>query len=212
MISRFHYITQDVSQFTHHELAERACVGGVDWVQLRLKNKSDEERLDIAIKTRAVCQKHHAKFIINDHVMLAKAVRADGVHLGKTDMPPHEARTLLGGNYIIGGTANTFEDIEYLVAEGVDYIGLGPFRFTSTKENLSPILGLEGYDAIINKCKQNGITIPIIAIGGIQLNDVQSVMNTGVYGIAVSSGINLSEHKHETAKYFLNKIKVYNEV
>ncbi len=207
MISRLHYITQEVESESHDRLAELACQGGADWVQLRVKNKTYNEWLEIAVKTEAICRKHHAKFIINDNVTLAKAIRADGVHLGKEDMPPDVARELLGKGFIIGGTANTFEDIERLAASGVDYIGLGPFRFTSTKENLSPVLGLAGYESIIKKCTEKGITIPIIAIGGIKMEDTKIIMDKGVYGIAVSSAINLSENKIETVKRFLNKIK-----
>lgn len=207
MISRFQYITQEIKGVSHNQLAEVACAGGVDWVQLRIKDKSYNECLEIALKTEAICRKYHATFIINDHVKLAKSIRADGVHLGKSDMSPKEARDILGNDFIIGGTANTFEDVEKLAAAQVDYIGLGPFRFTATKQNLSPVIGLEGYEQIVNKCVDNGITIPIIAIGGIKVEDVKTLMNTGIYGIAVSSAINLSEHKTETVKRFWNKIK-----
>lgn len=207
MISRFQYITQEIEGESHNQLAEVACAGGVDWVQLRIKDKSYNECLEIALKTEAICRKYHATFIINDHVKLAKSIRADGVHLGKSDMSPKEARDILGNDFIIGGTANTFEDIEKLAAAQVDYIGLGPFCFTATKQNLSPVLGIEGYELVIKKCMDAGITIPIIAIGGIKVEDVKTLMNTGIYGIAVSSAINLSEHKVETVKRFWNKIK-----
>lgn len=207
MISRLHYITQEVKGLSHDRLAELACLGGADWVQLRVKNKSYNEWLEIAVKTEAICRKHHAKIIINDNVTLAKAIRADGVHLGKSDMSPAEAREILGKGFIIGGTANTFEDIEKLAAAEVDYIGLGPFRFTSTKENLSPILGMKGYEQIVKKCNEKGIHIPVIAIGGIKTEDVKTIIETGIYGVAVSSAINLAENKTEMAKRFLNKIK-----
>lgn len=207
IISHLHYITQDVNGIDHSQLALNACMAGVDWVQLRVKNRSYNDMLDIALKTEIICRKHNAKLIINDNVILAKAVKADGVHLGKTDMSPREARQILGANAIIGGTANTFEDIEHLVDAGVDYIGLGPFRFTSTKENLSPILGLEGYERIIAQCRKNGITIPVIAIGGIKIEDVKILMEKDVYGIAVSSAINHADNLTETVKRFKNKIK-----
>jgi thiamine-phosphate pyrophosphorylase len=204
MISKLHYITQELKDQSHSDLAESACLSGIDWVQLRIKNKSHNEQLKIAEQTKAICKKHSAKFIINDNVKLAKEITADGVHLGKTDMNPVEARQMLGDNFIIGGTANTFEDIEQLAKAQVDYIGLGPFRFTSTKENLSPILGLEGYKMIIQQCLQKGIKIPIISIGGIKSGDIKSLIETGVYGVAVSSAINLSENKIETIKEFWN--------
>ncbi len=206
IISHLQYITQDVEGVSHSELALKACQSGIDWVQLRVKGKSYNELLDIALKTELICRQYHAKLIINDNVNIAKVVKADGVHLGKIDMDHKEARKLLGNNFIIGGTANTFEDIERLVDSGVNYIGLGPFRFTETKENLSPILGLEGYEKIIEECRKNKITIPIIAIGGIKVEDVKPLIEKGVYGIAVSSAINKAENMTEVIKRFKNKI------
>src|ERR1035437_658940 len=207
-ISHFQYITQDIEGVSHQELAMNACIAGVDWVQLRIKNKTYNEWLDIALKTEMICRKYHAKFIVNDNVGIAKAVKADGVHLGKTDMDPREARQLLGSNAIIGGTANTFEDIIQLIDAGVDYVGLGPFRFTETKENLSPVLGIAGYEQIVAQCRKSGITIPIIAIGGIKVEDVKPLMEIGIYGIAVSSTINKSNNISETVRQFQNNLKI----
>lgn len=207
MISKLHYITQSAPEFTHAQLAEQACKAGVDWVQLRVKNKSSEEWKQIAIETLAVCKKHNAKLIINDNVSLAKEIGADGVHLGKEDLSTLEARKILGNNFIIGGTANTFEDIKIHAAAKVDYIGLGPFRFTSTKEKLSPVLGIEGYKTILQKCKNENILIPIIAIGGIIENDVEEILNTGVYGVAVSGAITHSKNKNETISNFNSVLK-----
>ena len=207
-ISRFQYITQDLVGKSHYELASRACIAGTDWVQLRVKNKSYNEWLDIALETKLVCTKHHAKLIINDSVIIAKAAKADGVHLGKTDMSPSEARKILGDNFIIGGTANSFEDIKYLVSERADYIGLGPYQYTTTKENLSPVIGLEGYGNIIEKCNAYGIKIPLIAIGGIKIEDIKLLIEKGLYGIAVSSAVNLAENSIDAIKRFKNKIKL----
>jgi thiamine-phosphate pyrophosphorylase len=207
VISKLHYITQELEDQSHNELAETACLAGIDWVQLRIKNKSYEQQFKIATITKTICKKTDTKLIINDNVMLAKEIGANGVHLGKTDMNPVEARQILGDNFIIGGTANTFEDIEHLASARVDYIGLGPFRFTSTKENLSPILGLDGYKMIITKCKEKGIGIPIISIGGIRTEDVISLIETGVYGVAVSSAINLSKNKKEVVNEFWNNLR-----
>jgi thiamine-phosphate pyrophosphorylase len=135
-----------------------------------------------------------ADYIINDNVYLAKKMDADGVHLGLTDMSVLEARQILGETKIIGGTANTFEDVLQRTVENCDYIGLGPFQFTATKEKLSPILGLEGYRSIIEKMKAKNIQIPIYAIGGIALESVESLMETGIHGIAVSGVITQSEN------------------
>ena len=150
---------------------------------------SVEEIYPIAMKVRNLCTEHDAIFIIDDHVELAKRVRADGVHLGKTDMPVDEARQILGPSYLIGGTANTYEDIKRLNKAGADYIGCGPFRYTTTKKNLSPILGLDGYKEILQNMKARKIEIPIIAIGGITIEDIPAIMQTGVDGIALSGTV-----------------------
>ncbi len=142
-----------------------------------------------------MCEKYLASFIINDNLYLAQQINADGVHLGLSDMKIDEARTILGAEKIIGGTANTFEDIRNHVKNGCSYIGLGPFRFTNTKEKLSPILGLSGYFEILQKMKKNKIEVPVYAIGGITLKDINPLMETGIHGIAVSGIITESDEK-----------------
>ncbi len=206
-ISRLHYITQDLAAKTHWEQAAIACAGGADWVQLRVKNASEEQWKTIALKTQEVCVKHGAKLIINDNAALALEILADGVHLGKTDMSPRDARNLLGENFIIGGTANTFEDVQALAGAKVDYIGYGPYRFTSTKENLSPIVGLEGYKKLVQRMKSEGIDIPVIGIGGVKEIDVKLLLQAGLYGVAVSSEINLAEDGAQVTANFTALLK-----
>jgi thiamine-phosphate pyrophosphorylase len=206
MISRLHYITQSLPGTSHAQLAAEACQGGVDWVQLRLKGASPIEWAQQARETLLVCRQFGARLIINDNVALAQDIDADGVHLGKTDMPPAQARQLLGPGKIIGGTANTWDDIRGLAHAGVDYIGLGPFRFTPTKENLSPVLGLAGYRRILDQCRQAGLCLPIIAIGGITDGDVLSLLGLGLHGLAVSAAINKSEKPAAAAKNLLRQI------
>ena len=104
-------------------------------------------------------------------------------------MPIGEARQILGEAFIIGGTANTFEDVKLHHAAGADYLGIGPFRFTTTKKNLSPVLGLEGYTSILAQMNEAGIRIPVVAIGGIVAEDIPAIMETGVNGIALSGAI-----------------------
>ena len=204
MISRLHYITQELPDFSHSELAEFACKGGANWIQLRVKNKSYEDWLKIAQETKLVCLKYGAKLIINDNVQIAKEISADGVHLGKDDMNPKEARKILGNNFIIGGSTNNMEDVKRIIDDGCDYIGVGPFRFTSTKEKLNPVLGLRGIAEIITQLPN--YPIPIIAIGGIKLEDVESLMEIGIHGVTVSSAINLSENKIEATKKIQTRI------
>ena len=203
MISKFHFITQDLPDFSHSQLAEFACKGGADWIQLRVKNKSFDEWKKISEETKAICKKYGAKIIINDNVQIAKEISADGVHLGKEDMNPKEARKILGNNFIIGGSTNNMEDVRWQMENGCDYIGVGPFRFTSTREKLNPILGLEGIKKIT---QEFGNSIPMISIGGIKLEDIEPLMQTGIHGVAVSSAINLSENKIEATKNFRHEL------
>jgi thiamine-phosphate pyrophosphorylase len=203
MISRLHYITQDIAGFTHAELAELACRGGVDWVQLRVKNKNEEEWIEIAAATQKICKRYGAKLIINDNVFIAKEIKADGVHLGQQDMSPKEAREILGKGSIIGGSTNTPEDVRWMVQQEVDYVGIGPYTFTSTKDKLNPVLGIEGIRAVIGHCTTEKINIPFIAIGGIRIEDIPLLLDAGAHGIAVSSGINKAENKSEAAAGFL---------
>ncbi|MGZ3862396.1 MAG: thiamine phosphate synthase [Bacteroidia bacterium] len=207
MISKFQYITQEVDGKSHAQLAEEACKAGVDWIQLRVKNRPYEEWKRIAVETLTICKKYNSRLIVNDNVALAKEIGAYGVHLGKEDMHPVEARKILGNGFIIGGTANTFEDVKQHVAAGVDYVGVGPFRFTTTKDKLSPVLGLEGYSSILEKCKAENISVPVIAIGGITIQDVSAIIETGVYGIAVAGAVTFAEHKGQVVAEFLEKIE-----
>ena len=166
-----------------------ALDGGCKWVQLRMKDASEEEFLRNAHQARKLCDQYQATFIIDDHVELVRECGADGVHLGKNDMPIADARRLLGYDFIIGGTANTFEDVLSHYRSSANYIGCVPFRFTTAKTGPSPILGLEGYQDIVAKMKSQGIDIPIVAIGGITIDDIPSIMQTGVNGIALSGTV-----------------------
>ena len=183
------YISHFTPQISYAEGIRMALEGGCRWIQLRMKDAPAEEIIACAEEVLPLCRRHGAKFLLDDHVELVRQLGADGVHLGKNDMPVDEARKILGPDIIIGGTANTIEDIIRLHKQGADYIGCGPFRFTTTKKNLSPILGLDGYKSIVLKMKELGIDLPIVAIGGITVEDIPAVMGTGVSGIALSGAI-----------------------
>lgn len=189
-ISKLHYITSGKTEIEILEEVNAVLASGVDWVQLRIKNV-ELDVLMIAQKVKVLCA-NRATFIMNDHVEIAKTVDADGVHLGLDDMSIRAARKILGVSKIIGGTANTHEDCLSRIKDAANYIGLGPFRNTTTKKKLSPILGLIGYQAILN----DEITIPVVAIGGIRLDDIAAInKETKIHGIAVSSLINSSKNK-----------------
>lgn len=203
-LEKIQFITHQNSKYNYLESAILALENGIRFIQLRMKNASREDIVSIGKILRKECNKYNATLIIDDYVELVSEIGADGVHLGKMDMSIDKAREILGENKIIGGTANSFEDILLHFNKGVNYIGLGPFRFTNTKEVLSPILGLEGYKEIIDKCKEKNITIPIYAIGGIRLEDLNSIKDIGVYGIAISSIILDSDNPAFTTRKILD--------
>lgn len=183
------FITHYTESFSYIDSAHMALEGGCKWIQLRMKNADSKTLKETALLVQSLCKQYQATFIIDDHVELVKEIGADGVHLGKNDMPVAQARQFLGKNYIIGGTANTFEDVMLHYRSGADYIGCGPFRFTTTKQKLSPTLGLEGYRNIIQQMTEANIHIPIVAIGGITRYDISDILATGVQGIALSGTI-----------------------
>lgn len=198
------FITHSNERYDHVEGAKLALQGGCRWIQLRMKDAMEIDFLRAAKKIRRLCDEYHATFILDDHVEWVGLTGADGVHLGKNDMPVDEARKMLGRNRIIGGTANTFEDVERLSRQGADYIGCGPFRFTTTKKNLSPVLGLDGYRSITAQMKAHDIQLPIVAIGGILHQDTPAIMQTGVTGIAVSGAVLNAENPVEEMRLFIS--------
>jgi len=188
-IADLHIITQHIEGFSHLAQIEALKNTEANWIQLRVKDTPQKEWFAIGRKAKEILKDTNIKLIINDNVYLAKEIEADGVHLGKTDMDVSEARTILGENKIIGGTANTFHDIIKLYEMGTDYVGLGPYKQTTTKKDLAPILSLFAYEVIIKKLELQKIKIPIISIGGIQIEDVVPLMTIGLSGVAVSSSI-----------------------
>lgn len=183
------FITHRTNRYDEIAGTRAVLAGGCRWVQLRMKEASDEEYLRVGHEIARLCRTAGAVFLLDDRVHLVRALGADGVHLGRHDMPVDEARRLLGAGYRIGATANTFADIERAAALGADYIGLGPYRFTETKRNLSPVLGLEGYRTIAAQCRATGIALPTVAIGGIEAADVAALLAAGVDGIALSGAL-----------------------
>lgn len=183
------FITHTNDRYDELSGTEAVLRGGCRWVQLRMKGASDEEFLRVGRRVASLCRAAGATFVVDDRVDLVAELGADGVHVGKHDLPVAEARRRLGPGRIVGATANTFDDIARAAADGADYIGLGPYRFTETKRNLSPILGLEGYRAIFERCRAAGITLPVVAIGGITAADVAAILDTGAAGIALSGAL-----------------------
>lgn len=200
------YITDYDDKKPLSQQVENVCQGGVKLVQLRIKGASERELLEQAYLLKAICDRHNVLFIVNDNVHIARQVDADGVHLGKEDADPLLARAILGKNKIIGATCNTFEDIQIAHKKNVDYVGVGPFRFTTTKKNLSPVLGMDGYREISTMMKKQHIHLPVYAIGGITQEDVPELLACGVHGVAVSSYIKNNKNIETKTKQLIKSL------
>ena len=178
-----------------------ALSGGIRFIQLRMKDVSDEEVLKTAKVLREECDKHSALLTVDDRIHLLETNLFDGVHLGKNDMPISEAKKITRDKFLLGATCNTVEDVKKAVNDGADYLGIGPFRFTHTKKNLATVLGLDGYKKINGFMQQNKMNIPVYAIGGITTEDLSDLSDTGIYGVA-ASGVILN-NSQETINKFL---------
>lgn len=210
---RLMFITHPTTRYSEIEEIKQVLDGGCTWVQLRMKGTLN---LAVAQQAAALLAGYHSRprLCIDDDVSIALASGADAVHLGKNDLPVAEAWRQIGKKrkeegFRVGATANTLEDIRQAAAAGASYIGLGPYRYTETKKNLSPVLGAEGYRRLVRAARQAGIDIPILAIGGILPADVPVLMETGVSGLAVSGAIAGAPDPAEATRRFLDEINNY---
>jgi thiamine-phosphate pyrophosphorylase len=202
MLDRLYFISQQTDTKSHIDSIREALEAGCRLVQLRIKNQDEDDVLRQAIIAKELCDTYKARLIINDFPQVAKSVSAYGIHVGLQDMPIQEVRAIVGDDMIIGGTANTVEHVMQRVEEGADYIGLGPYRFTTTKEKLSPILGLEGYQRMLQQLRAANIQIPVVAIGGILPEDVSGLLQAGVHTIAMSGAITNAVNKRAIVEQF----------
>lgn len=193
MYNRLQYITNS------YEHMQAALDAGCAWIQLRCKDIPEKDYCTLAVRSKLLCERYKATFIVNDSVAVAQYAGADGVHLGLEDESIRVARKVLGPQKIIGGTANTLVHLHRRVAEGCNYIGLGPFRFTITKQRLSPILGLEGYQSLLAAMD---CPLPVYAIGGITAADVPALLQAGVHGVAVSGVITAAVDRQHIVSQF----------
>lgn len=202
-IGKFCVITDTKIQnkYTHYEIANLALRGGADMIQLRDKTMGTDEFIETAVKIKRLCAKKGAVLIINDRTDIALAADAGGVHLGKEDLPIKEARKLLGRRKIIGATAHSIAEAKIAEKEGADYIGFGHIFPTSTKAKKEKPRGITGLKKAVKIIK-----LPILAIGGISINNLESVLQTSVNGVAVCSAIVKSKDPMKEAELFYKKI------
>jgi thiamine-phosphate pyrophosphorylase len=202
-ISKFHYLTQDLPNRNHIEQAEIACSAGANWLQYRCLTKTDEELIAEISQIADICDDWGATLILTNHYHLLDKVDAQGVHIEDFDADFKSIREAIGEDKTFGASATNLEALLKVQATGVvDYCGYGPFRHTDTKPNNKPLLGFEGY----RQLQKQPIEIPVIAVGGITLNDVETLIQTGIYGIAVSAAVNLAIDPGAAVKEFYRKI------
>lgn len=203
------FITNTESPVSPVEQVKGVIAGGCRWVQVRMKDASDEEITRVVEEIKPLCLETETFLILNDRVELAKKLDVGGVHLGKTDMLPSKARMILGPAAVIGVTANTIDDVIAVRSLDVDYIGLGPFRYTETKKNLAPILGIEGIRKISEEMERLEINIAHVAVGGIRLEDVDALMKAGANGLAVSGAIAFAKDIEKETRRFIEALEPF---
>ncbi len=203
------FISHFTERYTYIDSIRMALEGGCRWIQLRMKEATTRQLYDTAIEVVPMCHAVGAKLIIDDRLDVALAAKADGVHLGQNDLPVAKAREILGNDFIIGGTANTFEQVKAHAEAGADYVGVGPFRFTTTKKGLAPVLGFEGYKEIMSQMRAYNNNVSVVAIGGITINDIPQLMETGISGIALSGSILQASDPVEEMKLTIKTMKKY---
>ncbi len=192
---------RELSRLPFFDMIEKALEGGVTVIQIREKKLSTKEFIEEALKIKEIAKRKGVPIIINDRVDIALAVDADGIHLGNDDMPVEMARKIMGKK-IIGASAHSVEEAMDKERKGANYIAVSPVFSTPTKPDAGTPLGLEG----IRKIKE-AVKIPVIAIGGINKNNVVEVIKSGADGVAVVSAIVCSEDPKKTAKEMRDLIK-----
>ena len=205
-IEKLQFITHDIEQHTHIEQAQIACEAGAKWIQYRCLTKTDDELLEDINVIAEICDDWGATLIVTDHIHLNGKADIQGFHIEDMDADFKQLREELGEAITIGGSSNTVEGLLRIAAEGADYAGFGPFKVTTTKPNNAPLLGIEGYTKAMNVLKQQNIDLPVLAVGGITLDDIDDLLKTGVFGIAASSAINQAENMREAYLDFYDKV------
>jgi thiamine-phosphate pyrophosphorylase len=206
-IEKLHYITHDIPYLSHIEQAQQACEAGAKWIQYRCLSKRDEALLQDINAIAEMCDDWGTTLIVTNHVHLNGKADIQGFHMEDMDADFIALRKLVGNDITLGGSANTAGNLIRLAHEGADYAGYGPFAITETKPNNYNLLGIGGYQQVIKELKAQGISLPVLAVGGIKIHDVEALMQTGIYGIAVSGGINFADDFIEAYQDFYTLVK-----
>lgn len=195
------YISQGKTPEEHVLNIKNFCVAGGKWVQLRMKNMPLDTYMSTAKTVQKICKEYNTILSINDHIEVALQNDTFGIHVGQNDIAPQTIREKFSYKGLIGVTANTIQDILQCNPSLVAYIGLGPYKFTNTKKQISTLLGIEGYIELLSNMQSKNINIPIFAIGGIEIDDVLALSQLNISGIAVSSMLTAQEDLKTRVKY-----------
>lgn len=206
-IEKLQYITHDLPHLSHVAQVQMACEAGAKWIQYRCLSKTDEELLTEINLIAEICDDWGTTLVVTDHIHLNGKADIQGFHIENMEADFTILRKLVGDDITLGGSANTLENIIRLANEGADYAGFGPFAHTETKPNDLPLLGVEGYSVILKKLEALSVEIPILAVGGVKIADVESLMQTGIHGIAVSGAINLADDFIEAYQDFYDAVR-----
>jgi thiamine-phosphate pyrophosphorylase len=200
-IDSFHYLTQDLEERSHIEQAQIACSQGAKWIQYRCFSKSDEEMLEEIHQIASICDDWGTTLIVTDHIHLVHQADIQGVHIEDMDADLSLVRSKIGDDKTLGASATNLEQIVRHIQNGADYIGCGPFGHTDTKPNTAKHWKIEGYQEIVSELKKQNLThIPLIAAGGISIADVEDLLKTGIYGVAISAAVNKAENPAQSYK------------
>ncbi|WP_316822048.1 thiamine phosphate synthase [Pedobacter gandavensis] len=205
-VEKLHFITHDIHQHSHIEQANIACSAGAKWIQYRCLTKNDDELLKDINTIADICDDWGATLIVTDHIHLNGKADIQGFHIEDMDADFVKLREQLGEAITIGGSSNTLGGLIRLAEEGADYAGFGPFYTTTTKPNNAPLLGVEGYARAMQALKAKSIDLPVLAVGGISLSDIDPLMATGIFGIAASAAINQAEDMSAAYSAFYDNI------
>jgi thiamine-phosphate pyrophosphorylase len=206
-IEKLHFITHDLAHLSHVDQVRIMCEAGGKWVQYRCLTKSDEELLKDINIIAEICDDWGATLIVTDHVHLQGKADIQGFHIEDMNANFLSLRDSLGEATTIGGSSNTVEGLLRLANEGVDYAGFGPFAHTDTKPNNAPLLGVEGYADAMLKLKEMQVELPVLAVGGVKIADVDALMQTGIFGIAASAAINRADDVEAAYLEFYQKLR-----
>lgn len=203
------YITNTASPHSITDQVKGVIEGGCRWVQIRMRDASDEEISKVVNDIKPLCIETETFLIFTDRVELAKTLDVGGVYLGKGEMLPSKARLELGPAAVIGVAAHSFDDILAVRSLDVDYVGIGPFATSEHSQTALEPLGLENIRNICTMMQEKEITLNHVAVGGIKLDDVAPLMEAGVNGVAVSSAIAFAPDIKKATEDFVKALKPF---